>query len=294
MLAMSVKDEDIDKLKYPLLGSIKLDGIRCLLHPEMGPVSRTLKPIPNKYIRNYLEEFIKKCSGFFDGEIVIGDLTSPDFEFGNTASGVMSEEGDPDFTFWVFDNADLQKLNYLQRFKDMSWSQLDQGRVKRLKQIEIRNKEELFEFEQEIIEAGHEGIILRSPTGKYKMGRSTLKEQYLLKRKPIEDDEAVVVGFMEQMKNTNAATKDERGHTKRSSHKDNMVPKDTLGSLILKSEKFGEFEVGGGKGMNDELRKKIWESRPSYLGKTVTFTYQKIGMKDKPRIPQFKSFREGF
>ncbi len=39
-LGMSLED-----LSYPFLASRKLDGIRCLIHPELGLVSRTFKPI---------------------------------------------------------------------------------------------------------------------------------------------------------------------------------------------------------------------------------------------------------
>jgi len=49
MLAVAIKD--LDDLDYPLYVSPKLDGIRCLIHPELGPVSRKFKPIPNDHIR---------------------------------------------------------------------------------------------------------------------------------------------------------------------------------------------------------------------------------------------------
>ena len=43
------KNPDIYKLDYPFYVSPKLDGIRCVITAD-GPKTRTLKPIPNKYI----------------------------------------------------------------------------------------------------------------------------------------------------------------------------------------------------------------------------------------------------
>ena len=48
MLSATCKDSS--QLVYPVLVTPKLDGIRCLVK-DTGVVSRTLKPIPNKYIR---------------------------------------------------------------------------------------------------------------------------------------------------------------------------------------------------------------------------------------------------
>ena len=94
LLAYTVKDAEA--LRYPVLVSPKLDGIRCVIHNDQ-PVSRTLKPIPNRFIQSEL--------GFyppFDGELMVGDPLDP-AAFNKSTSGIMSHDGEPAFTFWVFD-----------------------------------------------------------------------------------------------------------------------------------------------------------------------------------------------
>src|SRR6185312_2133715 len=110
------------------------------------------------------------------------------------------------------------------------------------------------------------------------------------KLKRFEDSEATIIGFEERMQNNNEATEDAFGHTKRSSHKDNLVPSNTLGTLLVKDIKNG-VEFGLGTGFDDKIRKLIWDNKEKYLGKIVTYQYQKIE-KDRPRFPSWKGFRD--
>ena len=68
MLAATVKVGDFNNVEWPVLASPKIDGIRCLIHPTLGPVTRTFKPIPNVYIRTMLERIAK--GSYLDGELV--------------------------------------------------------------------------------------------------------------------------------------------------------------------------------------------------------------------------------
>ena len=52
---LAVEAEDFEALTYPLLASYKLDGIRCLITVD-GPRTRSLKPVPNKYIAGKLAD----------------------------------------------------------------------------------------------------------------------------------------------------------------------------------------------------------------------------------------------
>lgn len=54
MLATAV--ENLDVLKYPVLVSPKLDGIRCLIIDGVA-MSRSLKPIPNKHVQEWVKYF---------------------------------------------------------------------------------------------------------------------------------------------------------------------------------------------------------------------------------------------
>lgn len=146
--------------------------------------------------------------------------------------------------------------------------------------------------------------MLRHPQGPYKNGRSTLRQQWLLKHKDWQDAEGTIIGFEERMHNANEDIKDNFGYAKRSSAKDGMQPTGTLGALILETP-WGELRVG--TGFDDALRAEIWERnevkqvgeaewvvrgpQPD-IGRTITFKYQPFGMQDKPRFPVFLHFRE--
>jgi DNA ligase-1 len=272
-------------LKFPLIASPKLDGIRCLVINSM-PKTRSLKPIPNSHISATLTR--PEFDGF-DGELMVGDGAS----FQDVTSGIMTRGGKPDFAFHVFDTFTDPALPYEQRVNQyiLRIAHLAK-RYPFLKAVEtqfIRDCIELDDFLDACLARGYEGAMLRAPQGIYKFGRATFKEGHLIKLKPFEDDEAEVIGFEEQCRNDNEATTNELGRTRRSSHKENLTPRDTLGALILRHAKFGDFNLG--TGFDAALRKEIWDNRKNYLGKLAKFRYQAIGMKDKPRIPSFLGFR---
>ena len=292
MLSASMEDVNgnratFDTLKYPLLASIKLDGIRAL--KVNGQVlSRSFKPIPNAHI----QKMMASLPDGLDGElVVVGE------EFSGTSSGVMSRDGEPNFQFQIFDYVkdDLNKP-FSQRLVDLRQLKLD-GVLPSfcviVEQFLISGPNELAAFEDTIVAQGHEGIMVRKPDSPYKCGRSSFKEGYLIKIKRFVDSEAEIIGFEERFRNENEATLDELGHTKRSSSKDGLVPANTLGTILVRDIYDGrEFGIGTGKGLDDNLRKTIWENKDKYIGKLVKYRYQEVGTKDLPRIPSFQGFRD--
>ena len=152
-----------------------------------------------------------------------------------------------------------------------------------------KNIDELTFFLEHERNVGGEGLICRSPSGIYKYGRSTPKEQLSVKLKFFEAGEFEVVGFEERMHNTNEATTNELGYTERSSCKENLIPMNTLGSLVLK---YGDSTFKCGTGFNDAQRKEIWENRGHYLGKLASVRYMSVGQAILPRIPSFQGFRD--
>jgi DNA ligase 1 len=65
--------KDLTGIKYPILASPKLDGIRCIMINGVA-MSRTLKPIPNLYV----QERLKNLPNGLDGELIVGNPTNPD------------------------------------------------------------------------------------------------------------------------------------------------------------------------------------------------------------------------
>lgn len=280
------KCEDATKIIYPVLGTPKLDGIRGLIVNGKA-LTRSFKAIPNTFIRTTLEKTFVWCTSDVDGEVVIEGK-----DFNDIQSAVMSEDGEPNFTYMVFDCCSNPTSNYYIRMLVLGgFPKL--SRVKYLLPTTINNAEELDRFEEKCLADGYEGIIFRSPYSPYKFGRSTEKEGYMLKLKRFTDSEAVILSLEEQMHNNNEATKDVFGHTDRRSCQANLIPANTLGKFWVKDIYSGvEFGIGTGRGLTKELRKEIWMNQSKYVGKLIKYKSQKFGEKDLPRIPVFLGFRD--
>lgn len=285
MKPMLAAATDGKNLTYPLLLSPKLDGIRCLIIDGVA-VSRSLKPIPNKHVQKL---FGRPELNGLDGELIVGPAGGHDV-FQRTSSGVMSIEGEPEVNFWIFDDftesgAFHRRLHTAHR------------RIKKQKFCEdvphhiITTEQDLLSMEEDYLELGYEGVMLRHPDGQYKHGRSTAKEAWLLKLKRFTDSEAKVIGFTELRTNTNEAKKNALGHLERSSKKDGMKNAQTLGSLVVKDIKSGvEFEIG--TGFTQAQRQELWDNGDNLIGRLVKYKSQPVGVKEKPRFPVFLGFRD--
>lgn len=272
---------DLNTLRLPKLLSPKLDGIRCLISNGVA-FSRNLKPIPNEYIQSLVRKQAVALDGL-DGELVVGDPTDPKC-FNVSTSGVMRRDGQPDFKFHAFDR--VGSGSYVGRFNQHMW--LPEFAVV-VPQTVVTSQEELDRLENEYVSQGYEGVMLRDPDSKYKLGRSTAREQILLKVKRFEDCELKVVGFAERMHNGNEATTNLLGATERSSHKENMVGRGDLGALVCQ---YGDDTVNVGSGFDDAQRAEIWANQSAYLGKWAKVKHQPSGAKDKLRFPVFIGFRD--
>lgn len=276
--------DDISTLKYPVLVTPKLDGIR-VLKVDGKALTRKFKPVPNTHIRTLLE---KHLPDGIDGEIMTPGT------FNDIQSKVMSFEGTPDFTFYAFDyvskKLDEPYRDRVQKLFDVIEKTHTPFRIVVLYPEIVENEKELLKYEAECLGKGFEGVMIRTPLGKYKCGRSTPKEQILMKLKRFLDAEARVVGFEEKMHNDNKQERDEFGLSKRSSRKDGLQPANTLGSLIVEDVKTG-VKFGIGSGFDDTLKKEIWTQQNKYINKLVKYKYQSVGAKDAPRFPVFLGFR---
>ena len=288
---MLAEHADPEKIKFPMFASPKLDGIRAVvLNGKL--LSRSLKPIPNNFTRAIFES--SDWYEGLDGELIVGSPTDPKC-FNKTTSGVMSEEGEPDVHYYVFDQIPEYSgldgdTTFKNRYRDLQ-NCMPLKRVILVPQKIIWSLPELEEFEQECLSQGYEGVIIKDLNSPYKYGRSTLREGYMLKIKRYQDAEAKIISVEELLSNTNEATRDELGKVKRSNAKAGMVPQNTLGALIVKDIKTGiEFSIG--TGFDEELRSKLWEGQKDIIGKIVKYKFFAYGAVDKPRHPVFLGFRD--
>lgn len=286
-------------IRFPVYVSIKYDGIRCAMNGN-SPRTASNKDIPNLHLRKLLENDPSMANKDF--EFIVGDPTDP-LCCNKTFSAVMTIEGEPEVDFYIFDHIEYpdepftDRLNRLKRATDLP------GNAKLVKQVLVENQEQLDAMYAEVTALGHEGLIIRSPGGKYKYGRGTAKEQSLLKLKPEDDFEFQILGCYEAMENTNEAFQNELGRTDRSSDAAGLVPKGILGGFHAKALTNGdsksfpvgtEFNCAPGK-LTHDMRATLWqqwladpETIKKLIGKCRHFP---IGVKDKPRHGRWISWR---
>lgn len=283
---------DLKSLKFPVYASPKLDGIRAITGTGRDLFTRSLKQVPNQYIKLVLESLPPGL----DGELVVGDPTDKNV-YNKTSSGVMSKDGEPEFTFLVFDYVnpgfpfhsrlrDSMSLVSAAKAKVGSW-------VEAHEHVLVESLQELLKYEEGCLENGYEGLILRDPDGRYKFGRSTTKEGIMLKLKRFEDAEAEILEVVQLMSNENQAQVNELGRTFRSSSKEGLVPMPMVGAFRVRDVKEGwEFNIGSGSAFTHESRTELWADRDNLIGKLVKYKFFRHGMKDVPRHPNFLGFRD--
>jgi DNA ligase-1 len=286
----------------PLYLSPKYDGIRVLCHPTKGPVTRSLKPVNNEFIRWILGHSAGK---YLDGEILVGEPTAADV-FSITQSAVMTHhpfDYITSFTYVAFDSFimpdDLYalRLQSAKRFVDQLRDEIEvRGYSNYVNVIAINSPwvttvDEVLEYEEKCLSMGYEGIMIRRSFDRYKYGRSTLKELYLGKIKRMTDAEGEIIGVIELMHNNNKQELNNFGLAKRATNQENLVPGGTLGALKVRvlTGPFEGCEVDIGSGFDSSTRSKFWLS--DMIGRVVTFKYQQHGSKDAPRFPIFKGLR---
>lgn len=261
--------------------SYKIDGVRAMVSGNKF-MSRSLKPLPNRALQAAITSNI--FDGL-DGELVVGDRFAGDV-FRQSSSALMSHDGEPDWTFWVFDIQLSDGTFFEQRIRQYEelvkfavWP-----RVKVLEQLRVTSVAEVNAFEEKALKLGAEGVIYCRPYAQYKAGRSTPKQGGKCKIKRFVDSEMVVTGVEELMRNQNEAEMNELGYMARGHSKAGMVPGGTMGKLIGTDIHVGA-EVKLGTGFTSAERDEIWANRDAEIGKIWKYKHFPVGVKDKARHP---------
>lgn len=284
----------LHQVKFPVYASYKLDGVRCVNFDGVA-YSNSLKLIPNKHVQEWAKKYTVLLD-HLDGELCVGSVTEPGL-LRRTTSVVMSHDKDTPFTFYVFDEVGdgiAQK-----RIKDLegcaSWhgTEFIEANIFFVEQVLINNLIELLAYEKKALDAGYEGIMLKSPTGKYKFGRASVKSAELLKRKPFVDREFQIVGWEPMYHNANEATINELGRTARSTAKAGLeIIPDLVGSLICQVSDTDKRTFNVGTGFDNKTREDLYNMRDEltkYKAKIKYFEQGKIG--GIPELPVFLDLR---
>ncbi len=283
---------NLERLKFPVAGSPKLDGIRGVVR-SFSLLSRTLKPIPNDHVRALLSR--RELEGL-DGELIVGPPTADDV-YRKSESALMSKDGTPPVTFFVFDSTLNPEKPYAERHYDLSCLVDRHGylaapvKIVLLEQQVLGSYAELVACEERQLAKGYEGLILRSMAMPYKYGRSTAREQGMLKLKRMESSEAVIRAVVELEHNQNPATVNTLGLTERRTCREHKVGAGVMGALVVEDLNTGcEFSLG--TGFTAEERKTFWDHQRLLVGKIISYSHFPIGAKDKPRFPAYRGFRD--
>ena len=281
-----LKDDELYLLPYPVVGSPKLDGFRCIVDGE--PKTSSMKIWPNLFTKDYLS---KDIFHGLDGELLVGNPCDPK-AFHNTSGALRRIQGHPDFRYYVFDNWVLGSISYKSRWIDKLDLIIQDPRIVVLSQTILSSPEEVISYENEMLNLGYEGAMIRSLTSQYKDNRCSFRDLNIFKRKPFVECEAEIIKIIEGTHNTNEATINETGNMRRSSHQAGMVPNNTFGAFILFSKLWNTtFRSGLGIGYDAIKKQEIWDNRDQYIGQIATVKYQKYGSIDAPRIPNVIKIR---
>jgi DNA ligase 1 len=266
----------------------KLDGVRCLTvidyeSQTVTQYTRNGKVLENfthitAYLSNYINEFGR--SMVLDGEVVshtFQDLMKQVHRKDNVQAG--------DARLVLFDCLPLVEFKQgvsvmgLRRRREFlkNWQNIfsDSGFIEIVAQREfdldvLTDEIEFKDYNQEMVEAGYEGIMIKDPDSKYECKRSTA----WLKQKPFIEVSLTVVGYEE-------GTGRNQGR---------------LGALICEGEDSGKtISVNCGSGFSDGDRTELWRGRDSLVGQVVEVRADAITQNQDGtyslRFPRFKTFR---
>lgn len=282
--------------QYPCLAQCKLDGVRFVCQSRNGVLeTRSRKNQPFKFLTKLKADIIDYLDG---SDIVLdGELYSLDLDF-HTLSGVSRTKLKPSsqedkMIFAIFDTIDLEVsvperqaildnkirqwskrktyspvINYLNKDLSLFLRKVNDS-VYLVRSWILNSPEELDQFEEAVLEAGMEGVIIRQmdgPRSLYQCRRS----QHLLKVKRYQDYEGIIEGFSD-------GTGTEEGkviwHVRLLSDETSDHP--IARGEIVKMRPTGDFEQ----------REKWFQNGENYLGRKITYKCLGINTTGIPREP---------
>lgn len=235
------------------LVSEKLDGVRAYWDGENLLSRNGVKfVVPSEFIAGFPPFAL-------DGELYAGRG-----KFEKTQSIVMDKTADilawKSVKFHVFDVPDvggglLDRLENLREFL----RQKPNENIVIVEQIKVKDNAWLKNFAEQIFANGGEGVVVRDPNAPYERKRS----QNALKYKKFHDAECKIIAI---------------NHGK-------GKYKNAMGSVICKDLQSGKsFKIGSG--FSDEER-----ANPPKIGTIITYKFQNLTAKGKPRFPVFLRVR---
>lgn len=192
------------KIPFPVFCQPKLDGLRCVcfLDPSSGEVvmqSRTKKDFPNNLLISAIKNSVASIlttGVYLDGELY--NHTSKLQTINHYArDGDLQNPEDGQLQYHIYDY--IQNFNepFSERVNKLNLLELN-GSTKLVPTQLIQTQNELDELYSKYISEGFEGMIIREPNGIYTGSAtktSTLRSNFLIKRKEVFTDEFPIIGY---------------------------------------------------------------------------------------------------
>ena len=296
-----------DIVQFPVIASIKYDGLRFLATPE-GMLSSTLKPfkIKNPELAECAEQLVNLCK---QHQIVLeGEFEAESYTCSEMLSVRANKLPPKDTKFLIFNYLTLDEWNgsvpvrhFLCRSDDLRYKIFynfnPSERVKPVYQIYVSSMEDLELVINWATSKDEEGLILASPTLQYKHGRCTPKEATFLKWKRYSDFiDAKVIGYTRrEERNKDIETGYKPDGTKEACYsKDDKHKTNIPAMLVVMLEDGTEETIPFPKGMSFADRLK-WAREYDYNKDEppwVRFRGMVKGKKDKCRIVKCVEWRD--
>lgn len=292
-------DFDDPRIRYPMLGSVKFDGTRCIC--VAGELfSRNMKPQKNRNLPWHLAPLIDYCRR----HKMVADMELYDHTLGAHAdhTSILASHDKPipdTMTAHYFDMLTLEEWtsgdaapfkDRLDRVMDLAfgepWLQSVTHRVL------AHSQDARFTF-ADAVGQGFEGLMLRCPNARYKHGRATINEGIIFKFKAFEtlDGEIIEVIQRRKMKEGVERTLTPTGHMERVHTKDSFDLDDMVGAFKVRFEDGTISEVNYGRGFDHGTRRQHWEDRDTLKGRMVEVRHLPHGAKEGIRIGTLVRFR---
>lgn len=300
MLAANVKPEDVP---VGSLMSVKLEGVRGQCYTT-GLLTRQLKPFPTRQLYERMEQVERFCN-YYDISLE-GEFYVHGWAFDRIQSATRAEDN-PDallLEFHVFDcvipdgEATFEK-RYL--YYDWAVKQLNEhglNFVKAVEQMPVQSPEQVLATYERALADGYEGLVFKDAKGKYKNGRSTVKQGLFTRAKPDDPFDGIILEIVERQSNLLESEVNELGYQFKRQDKDAKAGAGIAQTAVVYCPALNDIcRVSLTKGLQDYAatdkgpsRETFWQDRDNFIGAVVKFTG--IPVKgQKPRSPRYDSLR---
>ena len=307
---------------FPLMASNKYDGIRCLFTGGQM-LTRSLKGVPSTYLRKKfidIAEYTGQYNLILDGEmynpaipfqliqscVMTQDHTTKEAEkkwailCEELGVSVTREDALAGMKFYIFDAVKDEQYQtpFVDRAQLAKASAMIFNNVVVVENLLVRTPEDIVKQFNSALDAGFEGLILRTPDSYYKRNRGTLNEKLIFKLKPYVTFDAKIIGVVEGTVVRSGAEKkiNELGNSVTSKKKADRLPGGYACDFVVNHKNSDadtetkELRVSIAMKMPEKI--EVWKNKDQYIGRWIEYKGLLIGAKDLPRHPVFLRFRD--